>query len=412
MDPTRFRQLTCDLLGVNHGTLDNLNLEQFCPLDHGKHHADSPADLRGLGRLITLPFEILSTIFSQLDIRSLFTCCRLNRRAMYLMDSLQEYRDIIHFVPNAIRGALSIESSSYLTSTIFHTAIFDGKCVGEVIDFHGSTDEEHCGDPAQFMCILTGRRWCLRHMSILRREDRYLPLLVDEVEDVFGLPTQEITDIPAFKSLPGRYTPDLHHCEDRHYFLDGPSVRTRALLFHGSERALSAFQSRRLLEGFLSNRVLLPTEYQFKFPTPDYIIENFACGQSPPPLFWNLGRLRIRRFMAVVRSPSLHHLDRIPRWGRYCLSCQEKDFMCWFTFTVEAFQEHLLDHERCPYLFPRKKPLEYSDTYKEQFQLNSQWPHVERHLVCKPSKSVPRFKELWTHEEILARWNSRSFRQG
>lgn len=38
-------------------------------------------------------------IFSQLDMQSLFNCRRLSRQAMYTINSMQEYRDLIHFVP-------------------------------------------------------------------------------------------------------------------------------------------------------------------------------------------------------------------------------------------------------------------------------------------------------------------------
>lgn len=410
MDPTRFGQLTCDVSNINHGTLDNLNLEQTCPLDHGKHRADSSADPSGLGRLNILPLDILSMIFPLLDIQSLFTCRRLSRRAMYIIDSLSEYRDIIHFVPNAIRGALSIESGSYITCRTLHKSIFDSKCVGEVLDYLGGTDEERCDNPAQFVCVLTGRRWCLSHMSVLRREDRHLPLLLDEAEHIFGLPAQEMSDIPSFRSLPGQYSPGLHPCDDRLFFLDGPSIRARAASFYRSDEALLAFQRRRLLDGVLSNRVLFPMKHEFLSPTPDYMVENTVRESDPLPLSWNLGRLRIRRFMTVVRSPQLDYRERLPRWGRYCVACQEWDFRCWLTVTVETLERHLMDHERNPVYFKKKVPLEFSDTDTNEMQLNSKWPHVERRLVCKSGKSGPRWKELWAHDDILARWNGRRFR--
>ena len=410
MDPVRFHKLTCGVLEINHGTLDDINLAQSCPLDHGKHRANASTDLSGLGELGILCFEILCMIFTRLDIPSLFVCRRLSRRVMYIIDSSLEYRDIIHFVPNAFRGALSIESSHSITCRDLHMAIFDGKCVGNVLYYDGHTITTPCDNPAFFVCVLTGRRWCLSHVSLLARDDHHLPLLRSEVEDIFGFPEQEFAEIPSFKSLPGQYSPDLHPCNNRLYFLDGPSVRARAAILHGSYEALGAYQRRWVLEGLLSKRLLLPMKYNHMQHMPDYVVQNCARQYRPPPLSWNVGRLRLRRFMTVVRSPQLDYRKRVPHWGRYCVACQEQDFSCWLTYTVETLEEHLVEHERSPGKFSIEKvPLEYSDARRRVLLLNSKWPRTERLLVCKWDKLRGCSKEHWTHDDILARWNGRKF---
>jgi hypothetical protein len=322
---------------------------------------------------------------------------------MHIIDSSLEYRDIIHFVPNAFRGALSIESRFSITCRALHAAIFDGKCVGEVLDYNDGTETTACDNPAFFICVLTGRRWCLRHVSVLAREDRHLPLLRSEAEDIFGLSEKEIAEIPSFKSLPGLYSPDLDACNDRLYFLDGPSVRARAAILHGSDEALLAYQRRRLLDGLLSIRVLLPMEYNHMSHIPGNLIQNAVRGMKPLPLSWNLGRLRLRRFMTIVRSPQLHYRERVPRWGRYCAACQEHYFSCWLTYNVGTLEGHLVEHERSASdFFIEKVPLEYFDVWKRELQLNSKWPLTERLLVCKTDRLENCSREHWTHDDILS----------
>jgi hypothetical protein len=201
----------------------------------------------------------------------------------------------------------------------------------------------------------------------------------------------------------------LHPCNDRLYFLDGPSVRARAAILHGSDKALLAYQRRRLLEGLLSNRVLLPMQYNHMSHIPDYMVQNFVRGTKSLPLSWNLGRLRLRRFMTIVRSPQLDYHERVPRWGRYCVACQCQDFRCWLTYTVGTLEGHLVEHEKGSSHFIEKVPLEYSNTWKREPQLNSKWPCTEKLVVCKTDKSRQCSKEHWTHDDILARWNGCKF---
>jgi hypothetical protein len=402
MDLDRFRQLTCDVLIVKHGTLDDTNLERRCPLDHGAHDTTTIDDIHGFGTLGALPIETLHMILSQLDIQTLFTCRRLSRRAMHTINLLQEYRDLIHFVPNAIRGALSIESASYITCTMLHKAIFDGKC------YSRESTRRQCDRPAQFICVLTGKRWCLRHLSLVKREDRNLPLFAHEVEDAFGLSAQQIADLPSFKNLPGHYSPNNQAREDRLPFIDGQSVYARAEEIHGSVKAVRAYRRLQLLEGLLSNRVLLPTKWEDWQATPDVLIQNFV-RESSLPLSWNLGRLRTRRFMTVVLAPLFDYGERISRWGRYCTSCLDKDFSCWDIHTVDSLEEHLAEHETDPHKFPNQIPLEFCDTWLHEPQFNKDWPHVERRLVRKTSRSA-HTAECWTHEEFIAYCNAQNAR--
>jgi hypothetical protein len=163
------------------------------------------------------------------------------------------------------------------------------------------------------------------------------------------------------------------------------------------------------LDGLLSNRVLLPMKYNHMLHIPGHMVQNTVRGLKPLPLYWNLGRLRLRRFMTIVRSPQLDYHERVPRWGRYCVACQEQDFRCWLTYNVGTLEGHLVEHERSSSNFVEKVPLEYSDVWERELQLNNKWPHTERLLVCKTDRLGNCSREHWTHDDILARWDGYKF---
>lgn len=309
-------------------------------------------------------------IFCQLDIQSLFNCRRISLAAMCIINGLQEYHGLIHLVPNAVRCALSIEAGSYITCETLHNAVFENRCSDENCD--GPMRRSNpCDSPARFLCVLTGRRFCLRHLSLVNRRDRNLPLFAQEAEDVYGLAAHQIADLPSFKSLPGHYSPNDHVCRGRFHFVDGASVYARAVEIHGSRKALREHQRLRLLEGLLSNRVLLPSKYKDTYLSsmPDYVLQNFVRNRSCLPLSWNLGRLRSRRFMTVVLAPLIDRCERVPRWGRYCVSCQAYDFECWDIHTLDSMEEHLLQHESGGG-FRKRIPLDFCRTWDRELQFN------------------------------------------
>jgi hypothetical protein len=55
MDYETFIKETTSPLDVKVGTLDDTDLERFCPLDHGRHHADVNCSIEGLGTLAVFP---------------------------------------------------------------------------------------------------------------------------------------------------------------------------------------------------------------------------------------------------------------------------------------------------------------------------------------------------------------------
>lgn len=234
-----------------------------------------------LGQL-DFPFEIVSAILRQVDLPSLFACRRINCKAMRIINALDEYRDLVHIIPNALRGALSIESG--ITLARLHNAAFDSKCSGQDL-----VPVLRCDRSAHFLCVMTGKRYCIRHLGFFTLDiDRNLSLLPQEIDNVYGLKGRDIADLPSFKTLPGQYTPGGDAYKERFHLFDGKSVYERAIEIHGSRTRLRDYQKLRLLEALLSNRLLLPMKWESPeiewISMPDYMLQNCVHHHTWPLL--------------------------------------------------------------------------------------------------------------------------------
>lgn len=70
----------------------------MCPLENGRHGFDLKADSPDLGKL-ALPLELMESIIKHLDISSLTMFRRVSKRAMHMVDSTFEYKQIMNRAP-------------------------------------------------------------------------------------------------------------------------------------------------------------------------------------------------------------------------------------------------------------------------------------------------------------------------
>lgn len=70
-----------------------------CPLDNGRHDFSIQPDSPDLGRL-ALPLELMEVILKHLDIPSLTTFRRVSKRAMDMVDSTSEYKEVFSKAPH------------------------------------------------------------------------------------------------------------------------------------------------------------------------------------------------------------------------------------------------------------------------------------------------------------------------
>lgn len=73
--------------------------ESRCPLDNGRHDFGLLPDSPDLGRL-ALPLELMEFVLKHLDIPSLTTFRRVSKRAMNMVDSTFEYKEVLSQAPH------------------------------------------------------------------------------------------------------------------------------------------------------------------------------------------------------------------------------------------------------------------------------------------------------------------------
>lgn len=412
MDYQIFKRLTTSVLDVRHGTLDDTNLLQHCPLDHGRHHADANCSIEGLGALAVFPQEILDMIFVLLDVQTLFNCRRLSRRVMHVINSMPAYRDIMKVMPNVFRGALSIESASYVTCQKLYVALCDHGCHGYRLR-HGN---DWCPLEASFISVTSGNRYCLHQLGypsassyILRRYE-ILPLLPKEAAEMYEFSMEDVAKLPSFRSLPGRYSPEGHSYEDRITFVDGHAALEKAVETHGSESALILHCTSRMLRGILSGRLKSP---RLSRGLGIQGLRRLAkpCGDEFYLLSWTFERLRSQKFMTMVIAPwFIRHLQRVQWIGRYCNRCiQVRDFGAWLV-QRSIFGDHLREHKSGR--IPADRGPQHHLFRESRVHFNTEWPNVEELTVLKTQTALAASfdsEKHWSHEELLARWNGRAF---
>lgn len=294
-----------------HGTLAGTALEHRCPLDQRRHTATASSSLQGLGALARLPPEILFVIFPQLDVQTLINCRRLSRRAMHVINGLPEYRDLRRFLPNALRGVLSIESGSYITCQTLHQAIFRRECENP---WGGGPSEPVCRRTGEFICLFTGRRLCAACLVVFDDRSRMsFPMLFSEVENLYGLEEEDLAGLPTFKNVPGYYTPTRIDCTKRHRFVDGLSATNRAIELHGSWSSVREDQVCRIYAGLMSGVLCPPLDItwrlnELKKLAEDTHINPFACQLRDLP-----GRRFMTAMIAPWVNPERDSLLKVPR---------------------------------------------------------------------------------------------------
>lgn len=417
MDYETFIKETTSPLDVKVGTLDDTDLERFCPLDHGRHHANVNCSIEGLGALAVFPQEIFDMIFVRLDVQTLFNCRRLSRRVMHAINSMLAYRDLIEVLPNAFQSALSIETASYISCRTLHRALFKPSC--HAIDHRIRRDGPKnplervpCQNPGAYLCVLSGRRRCLKHTDSFNFGGTRLPLLPEEAAETYGLSADDLARVKSFRNVPGVYCLDGHICKDRLLFVDDRSAFRKFRKLRGWDRPGFKDEKFGVVEGLLSGRFQLSdAEHTYRPIEVDRNLERAAQNLSAP-LLWKRERARDRNFMVVLRAPWIENRERIHNhMERYCTRCVEtKDFTCW-TVTQESLEKHLQDHDLRRY---RAKGYLIQYEANSVVQINPDWPHVETLRVLKTSSTpltASDATEYWSHEEILARWNGSRFRR-
>ncbi len=195
-------------LRINDHTLDDAHLEIQSPLDNGRHPTPSELlPLHPVGRLGLLPLELLSDILLALDLPTLTSFRRVNRRAMELVDSLHQYRTILKHCRSILRAIVSLRASFFACRELYNT-LFTTKC-------------SSCDRFGGYLYLITCSRVC--YFCFTRIAD-YFPFSASQATKLTRLSRGDLKTLPHVFSLPGRYTPSAKSSKGRTMLLDRQAV--------------------------------------------------------------------------------------------------------------------------------------------------------------------------------------------
>jgi len=188
MPCTGYRTFTFSKLRLTDYTLDENLPAILAPISSTQPHYYTSQPSANLGSLDCLPIELFQITLSLLDLRTLMEFRRVNQRSLQLVAALPQYKVIISYVLDALRGVLSIGIGQWITCNDLFTTLCTAEC-------------KKCGDFGGYLFLLTCTRVCFL------RNDNYLPLRYSHARRKFGFNRQTITHLPQMRSLPGTYTP-------------------------------------------------------------------------------------------------------------------------------------------------------------------------------------------------------------
>lgn len=281
-DDDQLRERTFRKLSILDYTLDEAELTTQCPLDNGRH-AVQPRYL--LGRLDSLPGELLDEVLVSLDLQTLTSFRLVNHRAMSLVDSLHEYAAVLRHCPDVIRAVVSIHADSFSCQTLYDT-LSTSRC---------STCERF----GAHLYLVTCRRVC--YFCFTQRLD-YFPVSAAQAAQYTGLERGELETLPRVLSLLGRYTGERKF------------LRSRVLLF-----------DRRAMLGRVSDAAAQALEEATRQ-------RDLKTGEP-------------RRHVAIISAPYLVSSGQAADWGFYCAVCRDMKEPATH-FRNKLTRDDMLDHIR------------------------------------------------------------------
>jgi hypothetical protein len=219
---SNLHHLTHHRTGFKGAMLEPVDLERGCPLDNGRHDKQ---DVATLGTLEALPVELVQTILLDLDLQSLTSLRRVNRRTRLTIDTLWQYNEIITYASNSLRAALSINVGTSISCRQLHTELCSQECVT-------------CGRFGAFLYLLTCSRVCY---VCLVEDPRFLPLTPKHARIAFGLSSYETGKLPTALTLPGIYSHNSKIRRTRISLIDRTSSRLEGIRLHKSVEQMEEY---------------------------------------------------------------------------------------------------------------------------------------------------------------------------
>jgi hypothetical protein len=176
--------------------LDANGLVRRCPLDYTRHDTSLSSQIQcnNLGTFDRLPAELQHLILEELDLQSLLTFRRMNRKALHFINNLSSWRKILVHAPNTIRMAIGLKVASRFSLKHLFEVLCEKHCPS-------------CGKFAPMINIFTLQRLCYSvrgGCSARNGSDDPTPTLRERLLGWFPELESSIDQIPSFRAITGR----------------------------------------------------------------------------------------------------------------------------------------------------------------------------------------------------------------
>ncbi|KAI5865425.1 hypothetical protein GGS23DRAFT_426333 [Durotheca rogersii] len=283
-------KLTCTLELNLGGMIRNLPLPQTSPIH--RHATNS-----SLGRIDTLPPELLLFILNLLDFQSLSRLSRASFRAKAIVEALPAYQELLEHAPDVLVALGRTRILRYHSAALLRQTLRTNRC-------------ESCFDFGAFLFLPTCERVCFQ---CLHENHALRVTTLNLAKKCFHLTNSHLKKIPVLHSIPGTYSVMFHVSRRKVYRLVSvKQVKQLAIEVHGSAENVA--------------RLLPPTPPQGMSRRDFWIFKWFHMAPLDPPacdLSRKPGRSNLVEDdfggMASIRMPSLSgtSADR----GRICKGC-------------------------------------------------------------------------------------------
>lgn len=259
--------------------------------------------MQPLGRLDTIPPEILLYVLEYLDFQSLYRFSLVCLRGKLAVESMRSYRHMRIYAGNALVALGKTRLLRYHSAALLYQTLRSSQCVS-------------CFDFGGFLFLPTCERVCFE--CLYMNQGLHMTTL-NTAKKCFDLTDRQLKSIPTLFSIPGTYNVRYNISRKRVFRLVCvKQAKQLALQVHGSPESLAKIIPRAPPRGIETNAA----------ETKEYwTLRGFHEAPLEPP-GRDLSLLPTRpedvcdEFGGMAAIRMLHLGDKGPDFGRLCRGCQ------------------------------------------------------------------------------------------
>ncbi|PNS18854.1 hypothetical protein CAC42_5393 [Sphaceloma murrayae] len=305
-----YRQWTRLDLGLKDYTIEDNKLAPAVYL----RSSDRRQPKHDIGLFKMLPDDLFLPLLSDLDLRSYMQLSGTNRAFRRALLKLPQCDLLAQCQPLVLRAIRNVWADRWISLRDLHRRVFTSTC-------------EICGDFGGYLYLLTCTRVC--YICIVTQRS-LLPVAPAQVTDAYALPKEELSHVPCMHSIVGTYATVKRKVTNSSalFFMDPRAALEVAVRYHGSEEAMLEMMTESVAAGSEEGEAGLKGWLHH---------DADSLGPSSNP----------RRFVAIVKMPSIDPGSKKKIEARYCDACLRMDAgykrpNSWRRqYTREAFSDHL-----------------------------------------------------------------------